>query len=383
MKNIKIFILLSVSILSILGVWNCKREDNIKESSNGFPEQIVVDIPDAISATTSLKSAVAADSLPLCPDLQAFPADSIYWQVRTFIGIGEFSADFIQQLVSALKKFNISKPMEFEYTSNDDGKQKKVVVTDNASFNGVIYDLKLHMTDKTSGKTAMEMYWFKNKEEGVILACPYYINTADQGLQKQTMLRYKVIFYGTKTADYDRKMLVYISDYQPEISDVFGMTNLEMEVTKKDDLVSVGGISVHPKAFFADTSKKGIAYCFVANASVSKNIGVIKLSLPPVNDDSVDVFTNYAVKNVIKKEMNYYLQTNFHVTADDPYVKDCVNLFLSNMESPAYYKATGYVGCGANVPGTEFSQDLLALPLVAPVSPKQVNNLNLAAEMTE
>ena len=350
---------------------NCKKENNspISESSGGIPDNILVDIPSSISQ--SLKSSTQVDTgcIPIS-------GDSIYQNIGLFIAFGEYSASFVQDIIKAIKKYELNKPMDVTFVSDEDGKQKHLVVVEGGQLEGINYEMKLTFTDVESNMKAMQVYWNKTQIEGIAIVHPKYFNSADQDMQKASELMYRVEYSSVKTADYDQKMVVAISGYPLSETDQFSIDNLKMMVTKKGDIVTVTGNSNHPNAKFINPSKKGFSYAFAAKADQAKNIGTINLALAPLTETDASVFTNYSVSGVINTELNYFVTTAGQSPDAEPF-HSCITSILENCQSPAYYNANGYVSCGTEVPSTADYTETNKLEGLKPFAPADINALDL------
>ncbi len=351
---------------------NCKKDTQIV--TDGFPDQIIVTIPDAISSTNQTKDAlVDACGIP-------FSGDSIYQGVRGFIKVGKTSAILVQDIFSTLRKFNIDGPTNFEFTGKD-GNQKKVIVGEitGANATGAIssnYTMKLTLTDKAdTTKIGMQIFWNKETKEGFTILCPYILNKKDAFALQNPDLKYRVDFTPVKTSEYDQKMEVTLSGFAPS-TEKFAMSKLKMVVTKQGSIVTIKGNSNHPNAYFVRAADKGLSYAFVAKGESDKNIGVIKLALPSITLNSTDVFSNFSIEKVMNNEINLFAELN-SLPLTEPYFLVCVSQLLVNCKSPAYFSAEGYKGSGATKPTADFNGEISVLDGLAPFAPAEVENINL------
>jgi hypothetical protein len=359
-------ILLSLVVISFLFSF-CKK-DSKTDNAGGLPDKIIVDIPSAISGTNVAKSGMQVDTgcIPIS-------GDSIYQNVRTFIAFGKFSAQFVQDMITAIKKYELNKPMDITFTSNEDSKQKRLVVVETGQYDGKTYQMNLTTTDVESGKTAMQIFWNKDKVEGVAIIQPIYLNTTDASLTNQTKLMYKVEYSSVRTDAYDQMMIVSISGCNLT-ADPFSINNLKFKATKKGNVVTLIGNTNHPNAKFINPTKIGFSYAFVAKGDEAANIGAVKVALAPCILDSTDILTSYSVSNVINKELNYFITNAGANPAVDPY-KTCISNILVNCQSPAYYSQNGYQSCGTTKPMMGNYDAVSVLDGLFPFSPKEVSTM--------
>ena len=365
MKNKTLILFASVVLISI---WSCKKEE--QPSNSGFPDNIVVDIPDAISSTNQTKALKSSNScLPI-------PADSIYYNVRNFIGIGEISAQYVQKIITALKQYDLTRPMQISFTSNEDNKIKNVVVTENQMYGDKTYDLKLVMKDSTSGNMAMQIYWNKENPEGIAIVSPSCFNTTDAALKLNSKLMYQVEYSSVKTTTYDKRMVVSITGNTLSTTDIYSIDNLKMEVLKQGDIITIKGTSNHPNAVLVNVNNKGYSYAFVAKGDMTNNIGAINLALPPNTDASANVFSSYSVEAVVNNEITEYakIQEPVNYAMYLTLMSGCITSILNECKSPAYYNSAGYVSCGATKPSDSYNT-ISELSNLLPYAPDEVRTM--------
>jgi hypothetical protein len=258
--------------------------------------------------------------------------------------------------------------MTFSFISNDDGRTKTCVVTANASYNSKTYELKLNMTDGTD--TAMQIFWNTNPVEGLAILDAYQINHS----ALKTNIRYQVEF-GTTAPGYDKYMVVSIVN--APVTGIYDLNNLKLFAGLKGNIVEVYGNSNHPNAVFTDPTTVGFDYAFTGRADTTKNIGVVNLGLPPTTLNSTDsVFTTYSIYNL--------LSTEYHKVwdpfADTPDKKLWLNTTISGLlktaQIPAYFRNSGFIGCGSTLPDG-FTSSFVNISSLKPYVPLDIKNLKI------
>lgn len=352
-----------LSMQAIL-ITSCGKEDEQNENSGQIPTKFTVEIPSTISAETNTKLSVQADTVK---------GGELYANLRTFIAVGEVSAKAVEDIMKAIAQHNLNQAMSFSFTSNDDGRVKNVVITENVSFENKAYAFYLKMTD-TDGAVAFEVFWNENPISGVAILSFYDFNRNADDKYKNT--RYRVDYSENGSSGYEQYMVVYLSDFPIEPTgeaNRFGINNLKMWVGKKNGVVEVGGNSNHPNVYLVTRTPVGFAWAFVARADVAGTIAVATVGLPPMQHNSTsDLFTTYSMHNVLKGQ--------FHSILDPIYSAVFVELYLqtalANAQSPAYFNTSGFIGAGANLP-TGFSQTFTNLSGLTPYVPKDIYDLKV------
>lgn len=354
--------LLFLATITLLIIGSCKKEEEDNKDTNPesiLPQNIVVDIPSSISSSQSGKSGkvykTAVDTLS---------GEEIYESLRFFIAVGEQSAEIVNAIISAIKQYNIDKPMTITYTSNDDGRSKTLVVAENQSYDGVTWQYGLTITDQDSAD-AMKVFWNKSPKKGVAIMSPYDINrTEDPSLAG---VLYKIEYSEAGELGYNKHMIVSITDYP--VQDIFGIDNLKMFVGKNGDFIDVYGNSNHPNIILADTTfTGGRNYAFVARGHDVDNVGLAIVALPPSSvNTTTDILDTYSIINVITEELN-----NAGITDTN-----AINAYLSNAEAPGYFIApNGFVSSGSNVPShIAFTSTFVDLSALNPYIPNDIKNL--------
>jgi hypothetical protein len=363
MKNILVILTVMALLVSCKKTDDSEKNQNTSISATLLPEKVVVDIPSAISSDqVQTKSGTNGDTLK---------GGDIYNHLRTFINVGEKSAELIGEIISAIRSYGLNNAMEFTFTSKEDGRQKKCVIVEGITYNDKKYQYKLTITD--SSEYAMQVLWNTKPVEGIAILNPYNINRNELKTGALYMLE-----YGDSTlATYDKFMVVSIMNW-PVIG-VYGLNNLKLFVGKKGDKVEIYGNSNHPKAVFFDISKTdGVSYSFTARADQTNDIAVVNLALPGTSITTVDrIFEDFSITKVFETEMH---------TVWDPfaggnpilllYIDNTIDRLLVNAQIPGYFNQSGFIGCGTNIP-QGFSNEFVNLSGLKPYIPNDIKNLKI------
>lgn len=348
--------------LMALAISACKKDNT--SSSGAFPENVAIDIPESLSSDSVQSTAKVSTN-------DTIKGGEIYAHLRTFIRIGEKSAEVINDIMQAIKKFELNKPMDFTFISNDDQRTKHCIVVENAVYLGKNYAFKLTITD--SSHNAMQVFWNSSPVEGVAILDPYEINHKTLNLGVLYSLEYGE---GTLAA-YDKHMIVSITGW-PAIG-VYGLNNLKMFVGKKNSMLDIYGNSNHPNAsIFIYPNPDGFSYSFTAHADQANNIAVVNLALPGTSLSSADsIFINYSITKVFENEMH----TIWDKTANgDPvklaFIKAAIDKLLLSTQIPGYFSAGGYIGCGTTKPDG-FTDDFVNISDLTPYIPNDVKKLKI------
>lgn len=358
----RILVWMTIPVFTVF--YSCSKDDTeTSQSSKTLPTQIVVDIPTSISSSGSLKS--------LVQNTDTSKGGLIYSNLRLFIGVGEVSADVVQGIFNALKQHNINKAMEFDFVSNDDQKTKHCVVVENASYEGVSYEMKLTISDGPN--KALQVFWSGNPVKGVAILNPHWINRNDTMVSAM----YKIEFGRKVSSTYDSEMTVSITGL-PAIG-LYGINNLKMFVGKKGNTVEVIGNSNHPHAVLFDVANTdGLSYAFAARADSVSNIAVAKLALPGTSlATNAQIFDNYSVYKVFSTELHKIWDPIATTPQQQAVVNALIDYNLQHAQIPAYFNNSGYIGCGATLP-TGFTSSFTDLGSLLPYAPVSVKNMTIS-----
>lgn len=363
MKTIHL-IIAAIFTVSIVFVGCTKDKDPI-DQGDIMPEKFKVDIPSSISNST-----VKSDK-----DF-ALSGDDIYSHLTTFIAVGEGAADIVQDIIWAIRIYDLDQAMSFSYESDDDGRTKHVEIIENSEFEGTVWEYQLTTTDEDGGK-ALQVFWNNNPIKGIALLNPYNIDRTsvnewsqeEQWTDENTMYR---VDYSEDEVDYEARMIVYITDLKlPEDTagdNRFAMETLKMFVGKNGDIVDVYGNSNHPLASFFDDDAVGFNWAFSASADESTDKAVAEVGLPPSNLDATERATlleTYSIYNVFYTEL-----TELGIP------EDLIVDYLVNTEAPGYFNSFGFVTAG-DAPSGEYSAAESSMNNLTPYNPLLISNLSI------
>jgi len=362
-------------LLFALSFFSCSKDDeqgNDSSVDNPFPETLVVDVPDALSAGNSLKSSMNASSVM---DDGAFDGNEIYRNLRVFVALAENGAEFVQEVMDAVRIHNLARELDFNFTSDDDKREKHLVVKENQTFEGIAYKFGLTLTDLESESDSvkgigLQLFWSGNPVKGVALVKPINFNRASTDLGSAVIR----IDYTEAVAGYDATMIVSISGLPTDnaVNDKFVVDNIKMFVGKKGAIVDVYGNSNHPYAYFTSKtpSGTGLNYAFVASANDQEDYAVAEVSLPPStlgSSSRTDILETYSIKNVLVGALvEEYGQSANNVLA---YIEQ--NNLLKNVAPPGYFSNGSFIASGT-APEEKYSELETRMNSLSPYSPNVV-----------
>lgn len=357
MKTYRFLILALVA--GILSFTACDpASKTVQDSSVNLPDKFSVDMPSSISDGNGKKMA-AGDTLS---------GGDLYQHLRTFINIGDFSSNFVEDIIKAINKFNLAQSMNITYVSDDDGRTKSLVVVENATFEGTQYNFGL--TVKDSNDIAMQVYWNNDPVKGTAIVSPYNFDRTTN--EKYSETKYRVDYSEAGDMGYENHMIVSISDYPLE--DKFGLDNLKMFVGKNGDNIDIYGNSNHPEMWLYTDAKVGYDWAFVSRANITSNIAVAKVALPPMELTTTDsIFEKYNFKEIISEEIHRIYDGQFDPSLVDQFLQG----YLKNAEQPAYFDATGFIAAGPDNQPSNFSNDFVDLSNLTPYVPNDIRQLEV------
>lgn len=366
MKNLK-SILLSISIVFALIFSSCEENVDLKPADNTIlPEKFSIDIPSSLSNDyASKKSASAVDTLN---------GNIVYRHLGSFIHIGESAAEIVEDIIIGIRKYDINKPLNLSYESDDDGRVKNLVVVENSFYDGVNWEFQLSVTDAESemnedGGLAMQIFWNNDPRKGIALLKPINIDKSSDGHFAEAMFR--IDYSEAGEHGYDAHMIVSISDLPlaHPFEDPYSMKALKMFVGKKGENIDIYGNSDHPNAVFF-TPTTGFNWAFVASGHEKLDIGVAEVGLPPSNLDSPSrevILKDYAIKEVFSGQI-YNLW---------PFIdQESVDAYLYNTEAPGFFDEYGFIQ-GGTAPGEEYNDLISRIKNLGPYNPAEINKLKL------
>ncbi len=364
MKSLKyLFITLLTGGMILAG---CEKDDNLfSEDQDILPESFAVNIPDAISQEETSKKSAAVEPLN---------GNAVYVPLVFFIHAGEEAAELVEEIILAINRYEINKPMVLTYTSEDDGRDKNLAVVENAEYEGVVWEFCLTISDADSegnedGGKGMQVFWNRNPLKGIALLKPYNIDREKDVNLPDAMFR--IDYSQAGEYGYDAHMIVYITGLPlpSPLEDQFAMQRMKMFVGKKGEFVDVFGNSDHPNArFFAGPD--GMNWAFAASGHDTENIGVAEVGLPPSNADLTSrdaILGYYSIRNTFQRRI-YAAWPGIDSTEVEQYLEDT--------EAPGYFNQFGFVA-GGESPGTEYDPLEARIQFLNPYNPKEIRNLEI------
>lgn len=367
-KEIALGLLLSIGVL---GFTSCnKNVDEPKNDSSILPSKFSVNIPDAISYEKSnLKSA----------DEQISGRD-IYQPLGYFIKIGEGAAEIVQSIIFHISYYNINGPMSLTYVSDDDGRDKRLVVTENAEFAGKNWEFELTITDleneiNADGGKALQIFWNRTPVEGIALLKPANINVEDTSSMSEAVFR--IDYSEANTNGYSNEMTVYIANLPlvSPLEDPFSCNAIRLWAGKDGNFIDVRGNSNHPNARFFDAdAQQGFNWAFVASSDETTDIACVEVALPPSNLDQTnrsEIMDNYSIRNVFEREI-FRVWPELENTTNPEEIAT-LNSYFEDAEAPGYFNANGFVKGGV-APDASYSEVAGRIESLTPFNPSTVSN---------
>lgn len=352
MKLTKLVLLFACVLL----LTNCGKDDAPTISIN-FPESLVIDIPGAISANTGpLTGRTSGDGDGLVE------ADEIYESLRTYINVGEKSAEFMQTALQLGEQLDKEDVTILDFISEFDEREKRIELFNNVRREGFSYEYELLMFDLEANEWALQLLWNSDPVEGVGVIRPFHFDRNEDDA-RGAFVR---IDYTELSEEYDIEMNVAISDR--EVVENGDVSSMKFFVGQKGNIVELWGNTHHPDIIIADKNvTTGRNYAFVARGDQLLNLAVVKLALPPSTYTSNDVFEKYSVMNVLQEEIENGGITDLTEIA----------AILKDAQSPAYYDQIGFIVAGENnLPGN-FEEEFVDLSGFAPYVPQDIKNLSV------
>ena len=359
------FYLVSVFIAASLFFAGCTKDNTPNTDDNGIlPESFAIDIPNALSHTGGKKSATEIDTLK---------GNDVYEHLRFFISVGEHGAGIVEDIILGIRRYEINKPMEVTYESEDDGRVKHLVVVEKSEYNGLTWEFQLTITDVDSesnedGGKALQIFWNRNPIKGIALLKPYNIDRVNDSELGQAMFR---IDYSEEDLFYDATMMVYAAHLPmpTPLEDPCAMKAMKMFAGKKGDIIDVFGNSDHPNAILI-SGQPGFNWAFVAAGN--EDLGVSEVGLPPSNLDEPSrskLLDYYGIGEVFEREIK--------AVWGNLVPQEIIDAYLANTEAPGYFDSHGFVSAGTS-PSSEYDELDSRLPDMSPYNPKAVGNLSLS-----
>ncbi|GAB4330442.1 MAG: hypothetical protein Kow00127_22580 [Bacteroidales bacterium] len=346
---------------------SCQKNEleEIDQPDNIMPERFRVEIPSSISSGVTYKQS----------QVDTLQGDDIYNHLRTFIWVGDHAAEVVSDIIQVIALHHLSQPMEFSFTSDDDGRLKHVVIVANATFEGVTWEYKLTMTDaepaiSSGDNIAMQIFWNKSPIKGVSLINPWNLDRTTDPEYVDVM--YRIDYSEAGELGYEQHMIVTI-DGLPlanPLDDPYSMSTLKMFVGRNGDAISVFGNSEHPNALFFN-GDTGFDWAFTAAGLNSTDIGVAEVGLPDNELNSFDRYTllvENSIKNVFTQQI-YETWPGIDSTT--------VQAYLYNTDAPGFFDHNGFVQ-GGTAPGPEYNPLINIIAGLTPYNPAEIHNLTIS-----
>ena len=359
MRTLRFFILAT----TLFAFYACNTDNEITPSNQEetiLPEQFSVNLPTAISS-----DAIAANNGRTSVD--TLEGNDIYRHLRAFIRVGEHSAEVVEDIIIGIRKHRIDRAMVLTINSDDDNRDKHIVVEENVLYEGTNWDYFLTVTDADSDEIAFQLFWNRSPRKGIAIMNPYQMDRRENDSFENLM--YRIEYSEGGEHGYDAHMIVSISGIPlpNALDDMYALRTLKMFVGKTGEEVDVYGNSNHPNARLFNEDQ-GFNWAFIASGNDREDIGVAEVALPPsfLDEPSGDVILEeYAIKKVFEEQIYEYW----------PNIEpETVDAFLYNTAAPGFFNEKGFV-TGGESPGAEYSPLLENLEDLSPYNPKEVTEL--------
>lgn len=367
MKNFKLTSL-ALFLMTSIFYFSCEPQADMPTPENSIlPERFGVDIPDALSSELGASNGRVSA-------IDTIKGNDIYQHLNLFIHLGEGASNIVGEIITSIGIHQINKPMTLSIESDDDGRTKNLVVSENPSFDGENWDFMLTITDAASegeldGGKALQVFWNRYPIKGIAIIKPYNLDRSENSEVEDAIFRIDYSEGGEH--GYENHMIVSIANLPlaNPLDDPYSMSTLKMFAGKEGDNIDVYGNSNHPNAKFF-TEDSGFNWAFVASGSESMDIGVAEVGLPPSNLDEPGretILEYYSIRNVFTREIN-----RVWPGIDE----ESVNAYLYNTGVPGYFNSNGFVS-GGESPGETYTKLELRLNQLSPYNPKEVSNLTI------
>ena len=371
MKKLSIYLLTGLFTATALMYTGCNKKDDDNGNGNVLPGTFMVNIPDAISnPETSSKKSVTSKG-------DTVSGDELYEHLTTFIYLGEESAKIVDAIINAISQYEINKAMSFNYTSDEDGREKECVVIENASYEGVDYEFQMTISDIQSksnadGGKALQVFWNTSPIKGVAIIKPYNSNRNENILLQNAM--YRVDYSEAGENGYEKQMVIYITGLPTVSQDVWAIDKMKMFAGKKGDIIEVFGNSNHPNGMLF-TQDKGYTWAFSAAGDQVENIGVAEVGLPQNTVDATDrvtILETNSMRNVLTDKISEWYLAEYGTPIDSAALAG----YLAYSEAPGYFDSEHFVAAGT-APNSDYDVIESAMDALTPYNPNNINNLTI------
>src|SRR5688572_5010489 len=185
MRKFQAFSLLLIVAAAFSVLVSCEKDP--EPQADFLPEKFSVEIPSSISAETS-GGRTQADTLN---------GNVIYLNLATFIAVGSGSAKLVEEFITGIRRYALENVETATFTSDDDNREKNLVVKKDVEFDGKTWQFMLIVTDaasenNTDGGRALQIYWNHGSPiHGVAVIKPYNCNRTSNGGIKDAIFQIK------------------------------------------------------------------------------------------------------------------------------------------------------------------------------------------------
>lgn len=369
-SDFRLLLVAALVLMLSIGLTSCDENPEIVAEQGYLPESFGVDIPSSISNPTTLGGGRIGRTE------EELSGDAIYRHLRLFIFIGEASKEITEDIITAIKTFDIESLQVLTYESEDDGRNKTLTVTQKVEFEGTTWEYMLTVIDADSeneadGGMAMQVFWNNEPSlNGISILKPYNINRNDT--ENGFNAIYRIDYDASGDDVYDATMEVSIAGlaFDRPDADEFSMKNLRMFVGKKGDFVDVYGNSNHPRARLLDEANVGFNWAFVASGNDALNLAVAEVGLPPSNldaDSRAMLLEDYSVRNVFTTRIK-------SVFPNIP--QNLLDAYLVNTNPPGFFDRDGFIRSELS-PGADWNPMAERIKNLAPYNPLETTTLEI------
>ena len=372
MKNLiqKTFKPMLASLVIVAAMMSCEQNPTVEQPASILPDNFGIDIPSTISNNGNISGRISNGRT----NADVLQGDDIYQHLETFIHVGERAAEIVGEIINGIKQHNINGALTLSYQSDDDGRDKTLVVVEGDTYEGVNYEFSLTITDADSegnqdGGYAMQIFWNRSPIEGVAIIKPYNLDRLHDADAGEGV--FKIEYNSESNLGYDAHMIVSMANLTLEEAAVnpYSMRTLKMFVGKTANIIDVFGNSNHPNAQFF-TTETGFNWAFVASGYNDQDLAIAEVGLPPsdLNESSRAILLEtYSIRNVFTEQ----------ILIEYPNVEQGIlDLYLMNTNGPGYFTNEGFVA-GGNAPSSLWEDLALRINELAPYNPSEISTLRI------
>ena len=218
-KNTETMKTLSNHFKSIIGglafvliIASCDSNPDVTPREDLLPQQFRVDIPSSLSNSELANGRVIPNGRVKDDTVRG---NDIYELLGVFIEIGDEAGELVEEIINGVRRNNIDRVITLTYISDDDNREKNLVVVDNSDFEGRTWDYQLTVTDADSegeadGGKAMQVFWNVGQPvEGIAILKPFNIDRVANEFGGDAIFR--IDYAETGEFGYEAHMEVQIS----------------------------------------------------------------------------------------------------------------------------------------------------------------------------